>query len=877
MAQPTFALIHHTHWDREWYLPEAAFRVRLVAAMGDLLVLLERNCDAHFVLDGQTILVEDVVAAIPAWRARLAALVRAGHLEVGPWYVLADEVIPAGESLVRNLLHGTADADALGGRMNVLHSPDAFGHPGALPMLAREFGIRFAVAWRGVPAMPGDGDLFPWSSPNGDEVLLYHLPKPGYEIGSVLAGSGASRAPAWRRIREELAERASSGQVALFVGADHHAPLEDPADLLSSLVELAPDTSVRFSALESYFRSAERSARSLRHLSGELRRSPGYTWSLQGVHGTRSRLKRRHTLVELALQRRGEVLAAMAWASPERRKALTLAPVVRSAWRELLRTQFHDTIAGCTSDLVAREHDGRLTRVQAIEREVTTQALHTLTGHDPDLARELPAGVSALIAWNPAARPRGGIVTATVTFFRRDLFVGPPTRREPRTGPGLIPFTLVAPNGASVPVQVLDVAAGIERVDARRHYPDQDAVDAVQIACELPVTGGLSTTVLQLVAGNDAPVERGLEASPGRIANRFLEILVADDGTVDLVDRRLGEHFRDVTQVVVEDDRGDSYTPWIENGSERRLVADRPRLVAAGPLAAVIAIDIADERAGLSGTVSLALFADSPFLRVRVTLDNQGIDHRVRIATPVASSDRVIAGAAFGHEVREAVATTTMRSDIETPLPTAPAHRFVLAGRSGRGMALLVPGFIEYEWREPILLQTVVRSIGALARDGLPTRPGAAGWHTPIPEAQEPGRHVHEFALAPIDEAEAESVAVVEAWWEDAFLAPQPTFVRRFTGEVHGESASIELEGAGLVFSTCKVAEREEAIVLRCYNTTDADVNGQWRITFPVAGAHTARADETRLARLAVGEDGSIAIVVRPRALSTVIVEPDYA
>ena len=42
----------------------------------------------------------------PSVRERCAQLLRDGRLEAGPWYVLADELIPSGEALVRNLLAG---------------------------------------------------------------------------------------------------------------------------------------------------------------------------------------------------------------------------------------------------------------------------------------------------------------------------------------------------------------------------------------------------------------------------------------------------------------------------------------------------------------------------------------------------------------------------------------------------------------------------------------------------------------------------------------------------------------------------------------------------------------------------------------------------
>ena len=117
-------------------------------------------------------LVEDYLRARPERENDVKALVKTGRLQVGPWYVLADELIPSGESLIRNLLLGAADADRLGGRLDVLYSPDAFGHPGVLPSLARDFGIKYAVLWRGlgggIPAQ--EHDLFRWSGPDGRDA-----------------------------------------------------------------------------------------------------------------------------------------------------------------------------------------------------------------------------------------------------------------------------------------------------------------------------------------------------------------------------------------------------------------------------------------------------------------------------------------------------------------------------------------------------------------------------------------------------------------------------------------------------------------------------------------------------------------------------------
>src|SRR5438094_9723175 len=108
-----------------------------------------------FLLDGQTVLVEDYLRARPEREGDVKTLVKTGRFQVGPWYVLADELIPSGESLIRNLLLGAADAERLGSRLDILYSPDAFGHPAVLPTLAREFGLKYGVLWRGLGGRPG--------------------------------------------------------------------------------------------------------------------------------------------------------------------------------------------------------------------------------------------------------------------------------------------------------------------------------------------------------------------------------------------------------------------------------------------------------------------------------------------------------------------------------------------------------------------------------------------------------------------------------------------------------------------------------------------------------------------------------------------------
>ena len=275
-APLTFHLVFHTHWDREWYLPRAALTARLVPVVNQLIDALEEDAAFRtFLLDGQTVLLEDYLRIRPEQEERVRALVSAGRLGTGPWYVLADELMPSGEALIRNLLIGTAASRRLGRRLDVLYSPDAFGHPSALPALAAQFDIRFGVVWRGLAPGRDEGDLLRWLAPDGSAILLYHLPRDGYEIGASLPADPDALRAAWPGVREVLVARASSRHVAVFVGADHHAHHPRPSRLRDLLAEIEAGNEVRISSVEEFLRAAEAEGPRLRAVTAELRDSYG--------------------------------------------------------------------------------------------------------------------------------------------------------------------------------------------------------------------------------------------------------------------------------------------------------------------------------------------------------------------------------------------------------------------------------------------------------------------------------------------------------------------------------------------------------------------------------------------------------------------------
>ena len=120
-------------------------------------------------MDKQSAL-EDYLAIKPFQKERIARLVKAQKLFIGPWYVQPDMIIPSGEALLRNLIIGSQYAKSLGHCMQVGWVPDAFGQNKVTPYLFKQIGMKGIFAWRGFDYDTLEDSLFLWKG-NGDTVL----------------------------------------------------------------------------------------------------------------------------------------------------------------------------------------------------------------------------------------------------------------------------------------------------------------------------------------------------------------------------------------------------------------------------------------------------------------------------------------------------------------------------------------------------------------------------------------------------------------------------------------------------------------------------------------------------------------------------------
>jgi alpha-mannosidase len=874
-------IVSHTHWDREWYHPVERFRQRLVALIDELIDDPPPPGES-FLLDGQAIVLEDYLAIRPERASALAELLAEGRLEAGPWYVLADELIPGGEALVRNLLTGRRMLARLGAfAPPVLYCPDSFGHPAALPMIAAGFGLRLIILWRGYgSARWPTSDTFRWRAPSGDESLVYHLPRDGYEFGSHLPADGPDAALRWQRIKSELEPRSVTSVVLVPSGADHHARQSAHREALAALERASvPDRTHRSSLRAFADALSSRAGEEIPVVQGELRDSYGFTWTLQGTFATRAQEKRRNARVERLLVRDTEPWTALA-----ARRGFDSRPLINQAWQTLLQAHPHDTLCGCSIDDVATAMEQRLRSASNQAKGIRQDAVAALIGHDADRARESDGGAQwrpIVLLRNRAARRRTGVARIEIEEFLAHVPVGPGSAPESGTKTGALSRAM--PRVPSLgTLQVLSRDVRYSRTESPRHYPDNDLVGVSQVLAWVNDAAPYGIAAHAILGGGEGKTRRAGAPEPVRVdakemSNGLLDVIIGESGAVTLRTPGGSREIKDLISFVDETDAGDLYTPSPRpRKCDVRFVG--VRRVHRGPLRGELALrfrvhDASGRRVKFVAdiTVRLSLDAGAPFLSLAIDGDNHDHDHRLRVLIRHDVRDGAVwADAAFGPVRRTLISQTERELAMETASPTAPLHRYVTVADASQGLTLVSDGLGEYEACDDAIAVTLVRAVGELSRNDLPERPGHAGWPTPTPRAQCIGPFAAELAVYLHGPRDAATIDAIERVADDVLL-PLRGETLRSALELPAPVVGPSLEGRGLAVGAIKQSEDGQWLVLRCVNLTEETVRGRWRLPFAPTDASFARLDETPTEKLQT-QASDVEFPAPPRAVLTILV-----
>ena len=793
------AIVPHTHWDREWYEPFQVFRVRLVQLLDELLPMLDRDLSySRFLLDGQTVVLDDYLEIRPDQADTITRLVASGRVSIGPWKCLMDEFMVSAETIVRNLQAGMLRASELGGAMPVGYLPDMFGHIAQMPQILRLAGIGHAVVWRGVPAAI-DSTGFWWVAPDGSRVRAEYL-YGSYSNGRDLPSEPERLAARAHNYELELGRAAlDGGGLLLMNGTDHHLPQPGLGKIVAEANDAQEEYQFSITSLPEYLELQP--ITELPEWWGELR-SGARTNVLMGVASNRVDVHQACAAAERAIERVAEPLNAL-FAPPERYPHRLLD----EAWHLLVLNSAHDSACACSHDEVVASVLTRYHEARQLGDALTRDAVHRL-------AADVDGGTDGIVVVNPTAAERTGTVVvhaaggdepihyvtddgtpcltqelATVAgdgfstvvvgqkirwvldLMRGPAFAGRPTARATRTvtKTGTVDVVLVAAQPGEDPCD-LDALRDelLADGDAGRTIRVRQEVPAGRrVVVAVPDVAGFGWTTIHPAEGDGPPSP--LAAEPGVMANDHLRVAVdTTTGTISLTTTD-GVSVTDANRLVESGDGGDTYhySPPTED-----FVVDTPefvrvRTLESGPVRSRLRVDAvyswpahavgdaascsrrAEHRVQAEVHTTYELRAHERFVRVRVELDHRVRDHRVRAHFPlpvrVFGSD---AECAFAVVRRPLVAEGGPH---ESGLPTFVSRRFVDCSNGESGLAVLHDGLLEYEVvrKGKELALTLLRATGYLSRSAPSLRPNPAGPLFPVEGAQLQKPIALEYALLP--------------------------------------------------------------------------------------------------------------------------------
>ncbi len=901
-------VISHTHWDREWYNNFQSFRTRLVYMMDELIDHMEKDpAYRFFTLDGQTIVLDDYLEIRPENSGRLKELIQSGKIAIGPWYVMPDEFLVSGESLIRNLLKGIRQARSWGVEpMKTGYVTDIFGHNSQFPQILRGFGIDNAILFRGFygDAEPSE---FIWEGTDGSRILGLKMDEDrGYgDFYFALRWPFFDRDFAYEEHMEDLLERAkkfiqykterATTKLCLVMDGIDHIEIEPQLPWMLNTFNKS-DMGVQFihTNLETYVKDFSEQVSRLKVHKGE-QKALGYNgmsnWVPENTLSSRVHLKQNNGHCEVLLEKWAEPLGVIT--------ELEGRPYPRGflskAWEYLLQNHPHDSICGCSIDQVHKDMIYRFDQSRSISELMIKEQMQFISNHlNPDLLN----GNQAFTVFNSSQFVIEGVIEAEIELpVNTDAAI---TFRELKG----TSFRIYDENHQEIPYQLLEIKTNSENIyRPYREIGRVDKVDRFLVAfnAKVPSFGYATYTLEKFTIESHGPLEYNAPKLvapvryPGTMQvdencwdNGRIQLKVCSNGTIDLTDKQTGNSYKGLLMIEDEADIGDgwSHVAPCKNETVRSIGSQATiSIVFDGRFMARIRMQIgikvpksinsggtcrSEEFIEIPVTTFIDLKKDDPMIYCNTTVKNSARDHRMRMLFPVGlEAEHYYTSTPFDlikRDIRQPDYSGYLRKAFEV-VP----HNGIVAVDDGRnGLAVYSKGLYEVSVRDN-KQQTVAMTLFRSTRKEIGTDGGDGGQML---------RELNfSYAIKPFAVEESHPVSL---WKDHVQFVTGVRSINRKPGKVllqapHKRKADLPLKNTylsidteKLVVSSFKASEDEgNSYILRLFNVTDAEVQGTLGFNHRILSAVMVNLDEQPLSELTVLSN-TVEIKVKPKQIVTV-------
>ncbi len=275
-------------------------------------------------------------------------------------------------------------------RPTVGYNVDTFGHPATLPDILREQGIQAYVFHRpSAKQQKLPAQIFRWRGLKGAEVMAFRITPCYVTRTDDLYG----------QIMSTLDEcDPSLGHVMCFYGLGNHGggPTKASIEYIIQNRSAFPNARLEFSDPERFFNAIQGNANRLPVFEGELQHT------FPGCYSVMHEIKQSQHRTEYKLLQAENFLQSF---EPSEKNRRGLAAPMRTAWKDLLFTQFHDILAGtsittATPSIRAKQGRALATAEEVIVTTTRRWARQRLPG----------ANLQQIVLMNSEPTPFSGLV-----------------------------------------------------------------------------------------------------------------------------------------------------------------------------------------------------------------------------------------------------------------------------------------------------------------------------------------------------------------------------------------------------------------------------------------------------------------------------------
>ena len=542
----------------------------------------------------------------------------------------------------------------------IAYLADTFGHSKNVPLILKEYGIDKAIVWRGCGDIPSE---FIWNKINTVNLIR------GYYMDIFSSDKTIEeKAEFLKSNLDKIAEK--SGETLLLpIGADHLNVPDDIMAQIEAVNEILDDYTIRIGSPFEYFNKVK-----FKHKHNDELRDNSKTFILPGSYSARMKLKQLNTECSYKLDIADKLQFNF---------GSKYENSIEYAYKMLLQNQAHDSICGCSTDMVHEENITRYKKIMQIADTIVEE-----------IRLEQPENM-------------------TITFKYLDKYKILEVERP-----------------------VVDKNAQV--ISQRKGFPAALLYDTNKV----PVTEDYTTLYTMLKEFNADGSKSDVLVDSSNIFNSNIRLEI-DDGKLNVYDR--AKCYPNFIEFIRCKDKGDTYNfgPVADDVYEvaeiksARVIEKGPLRVALRIVTSFFSVDVSLNKKSklLNFKIKWLNLLSNKLWQVRFNFNNP--------VKEVQSEDmNLLISRKFDpdYNIRENLPKTR---GIEAKANIAPMQRFVWANKLG----IITKGLTEYEVYKNSLSITLLRSTGVISNPKNPARSTPAGPPLEVPGAQMLGENIAEFSI----------------------------------------------------------------------------------------------------------------------------------